>query len=364
MPSGNNVPLGNSTDDSGTGFAGLTPAPPASTGGDWASQAFAPSGSLTRQVPEQTWRPSQTALDQIVPPKPSSGFGGGLLTEENKSGRKSNPPLSNLAREHPENPVPLRGGLLGTPVNSNLVADDKHRIDGNKRVMHEDWARIINKAPEFGGILPTFKYHVETNGDAVRADVADMLWRASQTNPSQAQSLQRELAGALGGETIPLRRALLIGEEVLKQNASGNSLLGLQQPAKYDFEQMRKSYWQSMETYKAELAQKQQALQKEKEPVPKEEQRRSLTVGADQSATEPPAAHNQLGNTAGKPLINMKIERIANIKTDKPATFGVAENPVADGAPPFYRDHKRGADAVSTYGTIIDKEARAKTQLD
>ncbi|MBF0169358.1 MAG: hypothetical protein HQL45_17260, partial [Alphaproteobacteria bacterium] len=143
MPSGNNVPLGNSTDDSGTGFAGLTPAPPASTGGDWASQAFAPSGSLTRQVPEQTWRPSQTALDQIVPPKPSSGFGGGLLTEEEKSGRKSNPLISNLAKEHPENPVPLRGGLLGTPVNSGFVEDKLHRIDGNKRVMHEDWARII-----------------------------------------------------------------------------------------------------------------------------------------------------------------------------------------------------------------------------
>ncbi|MBF0355663.1 MAG: hypothetical protein HQL43_10560, partial [Alphaproteobacteria bacterium] len=63
--------------------------------------------------------------------------------------------------------------------------------------MHDDWARIINKAPDFNGILPTFKYHVETNGDAGRADVADMLWRAAQTNPAQAQSLQRELAGAL-----------------------------------------------------------------------------------------------------------------------------------------------------------------------
>ncbi|MBF0168409.1 MAG: hypothetical protein HQL45_12340 [Alphaproteobacteria bacterium] len=266
MPSGNNVPLGNSTDDSGTGFAGLTPAPPASTGGDWASQAFAPSGSLTRQVPEQTWRPSQTALDQTVPPKPSSGFGGDLLTVDRNDERKTNPPLSNLAREHPENPVPLRGGLLGTPVNSNLVDDRKYRIDGNKRVMHDDWARIINKAPDFNGILPTFKYHVEANGDAGRADVADMLWRASQTNPAQAQSLQRELAGALGGETIPMRRALLVGEEVPKQNASGNSLLGPQQPAKYDFEQMRKSYWQSMETYKAELAQKQQAAADQTSP--------------------------------------------------------------------------------------------------
>ncbi|MBF0169374.1 MAG: hypothetical protein HQL45_17340, partial [Alphaproteobacteria bacterium] len=192
----------------------------------------------------------------IVPPKPSSGFGGGLLTEEDKSERKTNPYLMNLAREHPENPVPLRGGLLGTPVNSGFVADERHRIDGKKRVMHEDWARIINKAPDFGGILPTFKYHVETNGDAGRVDVADMLWRAAQTNPTQAQSLQRELAGALGGETIPMRRALLVGEEVLKQNAYSRSLF---EKAPYDFEQMRKSYWQSMETYKAEFAQKQQA---------------------------------------------------------------------------------------------------------
>ncbi|MBF0354978.1 MAG: hypothetical protein HQL43_07070, partial [Alphaproteobacteria bacterium] len=94
-----------------------------------------------------------------------------------------------------------------------------------------------------------------------------------QTNPAQAQSLQRELAGALGGETIPMRRALLVGEEVLKQNANSRSLL---EKAPYDFEQMRKSYWQSMETYKAEFAQKnQEALQKEKEPVQKEEPRPS-----------------------------------------------------------------------------------------
>ncbi|MBF0166480.1 MAG: hypothetical protein HQL45_02515 [Alphaproteobacteria bacterium] len=63
-----------------------------------------------------------------------------------------------------------------------------------------------------------------------------------------------------------MRRALLVGEEVPKQNASGNSLLGPQQPAKYDFEQMRKSYWQSMETYKAELAQKQQAAADQTSP--------------------------------------------------------------------------------------------------
>ncbi|MBF0355534.1 MAG: hypothetical protein HQL43_09890 [Alphaproteobacteria bacterium] len=165
MPSGNNVPLGNSTDDSGNGFAGLTPAaPPASTGGDWASQVFAPSGSMSRQMPEQTWRPSQTALDQIVPPKPSPDHGSGPLTVRSNDERKINPYIMNLAGEHPENPVPKGGGLLGTPVNSNLVADDKHRIDGKKRLMHDDWARIINKAPDFNGILPTFKYHVENNG--------------------------------------------------------------------------------------------------------------------------------------------------------------------------------------------------------
>ncbi|MBF0166544.1 MAG: alpha/beta fold hydrolase [Alphaproteobacteria bacterium] len=196
--------------------------------------------------------------------------------------------------------MPLRGGFLGKPVNSNLVADDKHRIDGNKRVMHEDWARIINKAPDFNGILPTFKYHVETNGDAGRADVADMLWRASQTNPSQAQSLQRELAGALGGETIPMRRALLVGEEVPKQNASGNSLLGPQQPAKYDIEQMRKSYWQSMETYKAELAQKQQETQPQT-PMPKEEQRQTDPGKRGVISTNPDnPAYPDRGNFADK----------------------------------------------------------------
>ncbi|CAA6603719.1 hypothetical protein MTBLM1_120026 [Rhodospirillaceae bacterium LM-1] len=45
-------------------------------------------------------------------------------------------------------------------------AEGKPRIDNEKRAMHENWARLINSTQDFGGIIPTFKRHIETNGEA------------------------------------------------------------------------------------------------------------------------------------------------------------------------------------------------------
>jgi hypothetical protein len=95
-----------------------------------------------------------------------------------QSGKPVNHIVSKLAREHPENPVHLRGSLLGVPPTfmptekkpPNPFAQkdelpklpkidwtvyDNHRIDGNTRVSHDDWARIINSTKDFGGIIPT-----------------------------------------------------------------------------------------------------------------------------------------------------------------------------------------------------------------
>jgi hypothetical protein len=143
LPSGNStitssgVPLGNAAGDGGSGFA-FTPASSVSSdsGSNWASQAFAPAAAMTQQMPEQQdvrlqtiepdngtdWKPNPAALEKASRnlledrgANRSSGFGSYQLAENDTNERKVNPIVSKLAREHPENPVHLRGNLLGAP---------------------------------------------------------------------------------------------------------------------------------------------------------------------------------------------------------------------------------------------------------
>jgi hypothetical protein len=237
---------------------------------------------MTQQMPEpndirlQTiepdkgtgWRPNQTALERAsrnlldnTVPKSSSGFGGGLLTDNGESERKVNPIVSKLAREHPENPVHLRGTLLGAPKTPDYkmsglmptkdeelpklpridwAAYEKHRIDGNTRISHDDWARVINLTKDFGGIIPTMVRTIQEGGDGGRGNVADVIGRVAQSNPDHARFFQRELSTALGGEVIPARMARMVGET--GDNSEAPGLLGPSKPAQYGLEQMRKDY--------------------------------------------------------------------------------------------------------------------------
>ncbi|CAA6605584.1 hypothetical protein MTBLM1_60117 [Rhodospirillaceae bacterium LM-1] len=226
--------------------------------------------------------------------------------------------------------------------------EGKLRIDSEKRAMHENWARLINSTQDFGGIIPTFKRHIETNGDAGRADVADMIGRVSESNPDHARLFQRELSTALGGETIPARKAGMAGEPVYN-----SGLLGDAKSNRFSDPEFEKSYWRNAEAYKADFERRQREVMKTAD-----ESRMSRAEEAYPPRTEPPNDHNQSGHKSGKPIVNIKVDRIANIKSDKPAVFEIEENPDADGTAPFYRDHKRGSHAVSAYGAIIEEEAK------
>ncbi len=314
---------------------------------------MSPSNALTQQM-QEVETPAQ---------KPTSALGNGLLGDMGEDDRKLNPIVSTLTKEHPKNPVRLQGGLLGEP--SQLQRPVKptdpfselgdlpklrklwtaRRIDSEKRAMHDNWARLINSMQDFGGIIPTFKRHIETNGKDGRADVADMIGRVSQNNPDHARFFQRELATALGGETIQAR---LAGEPVDK-----TGLLGEAKSNRFSDPDFEKSYWRSAEAYKAEFEKRQREAMKAAD-----EPRKSQPEEAYPPTTEPPNDHNQSSHKSGKPIVNLKDDRIANIKSDKPAVFEIEENPVADGTAPFYRDHKKGSHAVSAYGAIIEKEAR------
>ncbi|MFA6019780.1 MAG: alpha/beta fold hydrolase [Rhodospirillales bacterium] len=305
------VPVGNSVgSDGGVAPASSTSsALPETGGGDWTGQAFAPS-SMTQPLPEPSlpetidWKPQpvpetpSSNLLEIVSPKPATGSG--LLAEnpllqktsESEGLRKTNPILSKLAREHPENPVHLKGGLLGAPEPAqpqikppnpfahrndelpklpkiNWGAYDKHRIDGQTRISHDDWARIITGTKDFGGIIPTMVRTAQDGGDGGKANVADVLWRGAQKNPDHARFFQRELSSALGGETIPIRQALMHGEvspAQLVDPAKSPGLLGIAKPNRFADPDFEKSYWQSAEAYKAEFERKQQTPPATEEP--------------------------------------------------------------------------------------------------
>jgi len=122
--------------------------------------------------------------------------------------------------------------------------------------VHDDWARLIHGTKDFGGIVPTFKFHIDREGDAGRADAADMLWRVAQKDPSHAQTFQHELTKTLDGEVIPIRRALMVGEEV----PAGSGLLGPHKPMTPGLADAIKNYPQMREAYLAEFAKKQEAL--------------------------------------------------------------------------------------------------------
>jgi hypothetical protein len=175
------------------------------------------------------------------------------LAENDTNERKVNPIVSKLAREHPENPVHLRGNLLGAPEpaqppikppnpfaqNDELpklpkidwTIYERHRIDGKTRISHDDWARVINSTKDFGGIIPTMVRTIQEGGDKGRGNVADVIGRVAESNPDHARFFQRELSTALGGETIPARMARMMGEPMDSSEAPG--LLGPSKPLQY-----------------------------------------------------------------------------------------------------------------------------------
>ncbi|MBF0268449.1 MAG: hypothetical protein HQL44_07640 [Alphaproteobacteria bacterium] len=268
LPSGNRttasgVPLGKAANNDDSFVL-----PETGKGGNWSGQDLSPSNALTQQM-QEVETPAQ---------KPTSALGNGLLGDMGEDDRKLNPIVSTLTKEHPKNPVRLQGGLLGEP--SQLQRPVKppdpfselgdlpklrklwtaRRIDSEKRAMHDNWARLINSTQDFGGIIPTFKRHVETNGEDGRADVADMIGRVSQSNPDHARFFQRELATALGGEIIQARRA---GEPV--ENAG---LLGDAKSNRFSDPEFEKSYWHSAEAYKADFEKRQrEAMKSADEPL-------------------------------------------------------------------------------------------------
>ncbi|CAA6605108.1 hypothetical protein MTBLM1_40312 [Rhodospirillaceae bacterium LM-1] len=293
------VPLSSAASEN-SGFA-FTPASTQTStqASDWASQAFAPSTALAQPMTEyQSAKPSLSGLEAssrtlLTEPVPES---------VNTSLRKVSPIISKLAREHPENPVRLGGSLLGAPEPAqpqikppnpfakddlpklpkiNWGDDGNQRIDSEKRAMHENWARLINSTQDFGGIIPTFKRHIETNGDAGRADVADMIGRVSQNNPAHARLFQRELSTALGGETIPARMAgEPVGKAGLLVDAKSNRF------SDPDFE---KSYWRNAEAYKADFERRQREILRAAEPKPKRpEDYENYIRQPDPPATEEP----------------------------------------------------------------------------
>ncbi|MBF0269177.1 MAG: hypothetical protein HQL44_11355 [Alphaproteobacteria bacterium] len=237
--------------------------PETGKGGNWSGQDLSPSNALTQQMQEAE-TPAQ---------KPTSALGNGLLGDMGEDDRKLNPIVSTLTKEHPKNPVRLQGGLLGEP--SQLQRPVKppdpfselgdlpklrklwtaRRIDSEKRAMHDNWARLINSTQDFGGIIPTFKRHIETNGETGRADVADMIGRVSQSNPDHARFFQRELATALGGEIIQARR--------MDEPVENAGLLGEAKSNRFSDPDFEKSYWRSAEAYKAEFEKRQREFMKE-----------------------------------------------------------------------------------------------------
>ncbi|CAA6604438.1 hypothetical protein MTBLM1_30031 [Rhodospirillaceae bacterium LM-1] len=321
-----------------------------SSDSNWTSQALAPAIAMTQPMPEQQdfrlqtiepnndagWNPNQAALEKAshnLLDNKTSGFGSYQLAEADTSERKVNPIVSKLAREHPENPVSLRGSLLGAPEFAqqpikppnpfaqrdelpklpkiDWTVYDNHRIEGKTRISHDDWARVINLTKDFGGIIPAMVRTIQDYGDGGRGNVADVIGRVAQTNPDHARYFQRELSTALGGETIPARMARMVGEPVDNSEAPG--LLGPSKPAQYDFEQMRKSYWQSVEAYKAESAQKQLlASQQEQTASDAPKQRQDAEVYPP--ATEQPRPSPERNDLFGQ-IEKLKPEHRATLET-------------------------------------------------
>ncbi len=262
LPSGNRttasgVPLGKAANNDDSFVL-----PETGNGSNWSGQDLSPANALTQQMQEAE-TPAQ---------KPTSALGNGLLGDMGEDDRKLNPIVSTLTKEHPKNPVRLQGGLLGAP--SQLQRPVKQpdpflelgdlpelrklwtarRIDNEKRAMHENWARLINSTQDLGGIIPTFKRHVETNGEDGRADVADMIGRVSQSNPDHARFFQRELSTALGGETIQARR--------MDEPVENAGLLGDAKSNRFSDPEFEKSYWRSAEAYKADFEKRQREAMK------------------------------------------------------------------------------------------------------
>ena len=182
--------------------------------------------------------------------------------------------------------------------------EGKLRIDREKRAMHENWARLINSTQDFGGIIPTFKRHIETNGDAGRADVADMIGRVSESNPDHARLFQRELSTALGGETIPARKAGMAGEPVGK-----TGLLGDAKSNRFSDPEFEKSYWRSAEAYKADFERRQREILKAAELKPKRPEDYVNYI----RQPDPPATEKPRQDVLGKRgVISAKPENPAN----------------------------------------------------
>jgi hypothetical protein len=291
LPSGNSttasgVPLGNAdfsaTPDS-TNFAMPEPV----NSGTWANDAFAPVQAMpepnnvpVKIVDPETvgWKPATLQETRPRNQLADNVFAPATQAREDRV----DPIVSKLAREHRDNPVPLRGSLLGAPETPDYkmsgimptkedelpkvdwAAYEKHRIDGKTRISHDNWARLINSTKDFGGIIPTFKLHIETNGDIGRGDVADMIGRAAQSDPDHARFFQRELSNALGGKTIPARIARLAGEPTDNRDAPG--LLGQGKPSQYPSAQMRDEDRRQLENYKAEFEKTQQQPMATEEP--------------------------------------------------------------------------------------------------
>ncbi|MDK9722144.1 MAG: hypothetical protein OEL53_13285 [Rhodospirillales bacterium] len=146
--------------------------------------------------------------------------------------------------------------------------------------------------------MPTMVRTAQDGGDGGKANVADVLWRVAQKNPDHARFFQRELSTALGGETIPIRQALMHGEvspAQLVDPAKSPGLLGTAKPNRFADPDFEKSYWQSAEAYKAEFAQRQQTPPATEEPRQIDPGRR----GAISTNPENPATPDR-GNFADK----------------------------------------------------------------
>lgn len=61
------------------------------------------------------------------------------------------------------------------------------------------------------------------------------------------------------------------------------------------------------------------------------------------------------------PIINLKADRIKNVKADAPARFEIRPNPGAKGEVPWYSHHNLGYDAVKKHGAAIDEEAKKQS---
>ncbi|MDK9720704.1 MAG: hypothetical protein OEL53_05920 [Rhodospirillales bacterium] len=154
----------------------------------------------------------------------------------------------------------------------------------------------------------------QDGGDGGKANVADVLWRVAQKNPDHARSFQRELSSALGGETIPIRQALMHGEvspAQLVDPAKSPGLLGTAKPNRFADPDFEKSYWQSAEAYKAEFERKQQTPPATEEPrqgddvrivVPQDEltYKRAVFDAAIGDKTTPPAWKKEVLNKQHK----------------------------------------------------------------